>query len=154
MSQPSSKAETSAHPRSGLDEELSAELGRIRDAGLERRLRVVESEQGPAVVLDGRRILLFCSNNYLGLASRPEVVAAAREAARRYGASAVSSRLISGHMRAHAELEELIAEWKGCERALAFTSGYQANIGAITHNPLLTGEREKTDADLYDDDPA
>ncbi len=115
-----------------LDEAAAAELAGIRDAGLSRALREVESCQEPTVVIDGREFVLLCSNNYLGLASHPEVTAAAREAIGSSGASAVSSRLISGHMSAHRHLEERVADWKGTQRALCFSTGYQANIGAIT----------------------
>jgi 8-amino-7-oxononanoate synthase len=133
MSQPSSKSETSPHPtaRPPLDEALGDRLEALRTAGLERFLRVVDGSQDPVVTLEGKRIALFCSNNYLGLASDPRVVAAARSALERYGAGAASSRLISGHMRAHADLEDTIASWKRCERALVFSTGYQANVGVI-----------------------
>jgi 8-amino-7-oxononanoate synthase len=87
-------------------------------------------------MLDGRELLLFCSNNYLGLACHPEVVEAARLATARWGASSVSSRLVSGHMTVHAELEDKIARWKNQEAALVFSTGYQANIGVISS---LTG---------------
>ena len=107
------------------------DLGRIEDAGLWRELREIDSPQESSVVLRGTEVLLFCSNNYLGLANHPEVVEAAREAIAGYGASSASSRLISGHMRPHRELEEHIALWKGTEASLAFSTGYQANIGAI-----------------------
>ncbi len=133
MSQASWKVEKSAHRRrASLEEAATAELDRLREAGLERRLRTIDGPQETRVVLDEQPRLLFCSNNYLGLANHPEVVAAAQRALSAFGASAVSSRLISGHMRAHEELEREIAEWKGCEAALVFTSGYQANIGTIT----------------------
>ena len=133
MAEPSSKADALAHhSRKPLDEVLAGELDEIRAAGLERRLRTVEGAQEASVVIDGRRILLFCSNNYLGLANHPEVLAAAHRALDRFGASAASSRLISGHMRAHAELETEIAGWKRCDDALVFSTGYQANIGTIT----------------------
>lgn len=118
---------------------LSASLAEVDAAGLRRELREIESAQEPTVRLAGRELLLFCSNNYLGLANHPEVVAAAREATQRYGASAGSSRLISGHMRAHREFEEHLAAWKGLEAALAFSTGYQANLGAIT---ALTGPED------------
>ena len=121
-----------AGPRPALDDALGRDLGEIEAAGLWRELREIESAQDPSVVLRGREVLLFCSNNYLGLASHPAVVEASREAAARYGASAGSSRLISGHMRAHRELEERIAGWKQLEAALVFSTGYQANIGCIT----------------------
>jgi len=100
-------------------------------AGLRRRLRTVEGAQRSVVRLAGREVVLLCSNNYLGLAHHPEVVEAAARAARDFGAGAVSSRLISGHMSAHASLEQRLAEWKGTAAALAFSSGYQANIGVI-----------------------
>ncbi len=111
--------------------DLGAELESIRAKGLHRRLRRIDGPEDPEVVVDGRRALLFCSNNYLGLANDPEVVAAAREAALRYGASSGSSRLISGTLALHTALEERIAAWKGTERALVFSSGYHANLGVI-----------------------
>jgi 8-amino-7-oxononanoate synthase len=111
---------------------LAGELATIHGAGLHRHLRRIASAQDASVLLDGRRYLLFCSNNYLGLATHPAVVAAAKDALDRFGASAVSSRLISGHMEPHAELEEKIAAWKGVERALVFSTGYQANVGVVT----------------------
>lgn len=119
-------------PRSSLPDALGTDLESVQAAGLWRELREIESAQEPAVVLGGREVLLFCSNNYLGLANHPEVVEASREAASRYGASAGSSRLISGHMVAHRELEEQICSWKGLAAALVFSTGYQANLGAIT----------------------
>lgn len=118
--------------RPSLAEALSEGASDLHERGLWRSLREIEGAQGPLVRLGGREILLFCSNNYLGLADHPEVVAAAAEAARRFGASAASSRLISGHMTPHAALEATLAEWKGCEAALAFSTGYQANLGCIT----------------------
>ncbi len=117
--------------RPGLDEALAHDLERIDDLGLRRVLRRIDSVQDSEVDIEGRRFLLFCSNNYLGLASHPEVIEAAVAATRDYGTSAVSSRLISGHMHPHQRLERTIAEWKGCENALVFSTGYQANIGTI-----------------------
>ncbi|MBC8291963.1 MAG: 8-amino-7-oxononanoate synthase [Proteobacteria bacterium] len=111
-------------------------MAELRDRDLLRGLREVESAQLPRVTLDGRELLLFCSNNYLGLACHPEVVEAARLATARWGASSVSSRLVSGHMTVHAELEDKIARWKNQEAALVFSTGYQANIGVISS---LTG---------------
>lgn len=126
---PQSENRGPGRPR--LESALTEDLGRIEDAGLWRELREIDSPQESSVVLRGTEVLLFCSNNYLGLANHPEVVEAAREAIARYGASSGSSRLISGHMRPHRELEEHIAHWKGTEASLAFSTGYQANIGAI-----------------------
>jgi len=115
-----------------FDEALAAELEEVRAAGRWRELREIASAQGPSVTLGGREVLLFCSNNYLGLAAHPDVVAAARDAAARYGASAGSSRLISGHMSPHRALEREIADWKGSEDALVFSTGYQANLGCLS----------------------
>jgi 8-amino-7-oxononanoate synthase len=94
-------------------------------------MRVVSGPQGPRVLLDGRPVLLLCSNNYLGLADHPRVRGAAAEAAMRLGASSGASRLISGNMSVHGRLEQRLAEFKGTERALLFGSGYLANTGTI-----------------------
>jgi 8-amino-7-oxononanoate synthase len=106
-------------------------LEELRDRGLYRRLRLISGPQGPRVLLDGRAVLLLCSNNYLGLADHQRVRHAAAEAAMRWGASAGASRLISGNMAPHRQLELRLAEFKGYESSLLFGSGYLANIGAI-----------------------
>jgi glycine C-acetyltransferase/8-amino-7-oxononanoate synthase len=111
--------------------EIAERLEELRESGLHRRLRVVESAQGPRVMLDGRPVLLLCSNNYLGLAEHPRVRNAAAEAAIRWGAGAGASRLISGTMGPHTALEERLAGFKGYQRALLFGSGYLANTGVI-----------------------
>ncbi len=111
--------------------DISDRLEELRDRGLHRRLRLVSGPQGPRVLLDGRPVLLLCSNNYLGLADHPRVRHAAAEAAMRWGAGAGASRLISGNMQPHRRLEERLAEFKGYEAALLFGSGYLANTGAI-----------------------
>jgi len=111
--------------------DIEAALGEIRDRGLYRRMRMISGPQGPRVLLDGRPVLLLCSNNYLGLADHPRVREAAAEAAMRYGAGAGASRLVSGTMRIHRRLEERLAEFKGYEAALLFGSGYLANAGVI-----------------------
>jgi 8-amino-7-oxononanoate synthase len=111
--------------------EIAERLEELRESGLHRRLRLVESPQGPRVTLDGRRVLLLCSNDYLGLADRAEVRDAAAEAALRWGAGAGASRLISGNMAPHGELERRLAAFKGYEAALLFGSGYLANVGTI-----------------------
>ncbi|MDA0181307.1 8-amino-7-oxononanoate synthase [Solirubrobacter phytolaccae] len=98
---------------------------------LRRFLREVQSAQGPRVTLDGRDVLLLCSNDYLGLAGDPRVAEAAGEAARRWGAGAGSSQLVSGHMSIHRELEERLADLKGTEACLLFGSGYLANTGVV-----------------------
>ena len=118
-------------PHQPLDSATLGDLESIRSAGLWRELREIESAQASRVLLHGREVLLFCSNNYLGLANHPEVIEAAANALTRYGASAASSRLISGNMTVHRALEERIADWKGVEAALVFGSGYLANVGVI-----------------------
>jgi 8-amino-7-oxononanoate synthase len=107
-----------------------AQLQEIRDQGRWRRLRVLDGS-GPRFSLDGRRVVSFASNDYLGLSNHPQVLAAAADGLARSGAGAGSSRLIVGSLRAHSDLEEVIADWTGTEAALVFASGYQANVGVI-----------------------
>jgi 8-amino-7-oxononanoate synthase len=111
--------------------DVSKRLEELRELGLHRQLRLIEGPQGPSVTLDGRPVLLLCSNNYLGLADRSEVREAAAEAALRWGAGAGASRLISGNMEPHRALEARLAAFKGYEAALLFGSGYLANTGVI-----------------------
>jgi 8-amino-7-oxononanoate synthase len=111
--------------------DVAERLEELRDRGLYRRLRLIEGPQGPTVTLDGRQVLLLCSNNYLGLADRSEVREAAAEAALRWGAGAGASRLISGNMEPHRLLEGRLAAFKGYEAALLFGSGYLVNTGVI-----------------------
>jgi 8-amino-7-oxononanoate synthase len=111
--------------------DLADRLDELRERGLHRRLRMISGPQGPSVLLDGRPVLLLCSNNYLGLADHPRVREAAAEAAMRWGAGAGASRLISGNMKLHRRLEERLAAFKDQEAALLFGSGYLANTGAI-----------------------
>ena len=111
--------------------DLGERLAELRAGGLDRRLRVIEGPQGAAVELDGRAVLLLCSNNYLGLADHPAVRRAAADAALELGTSAGASRLISGTMAMHTALERRIAEFKGWPAALLFGSGYLANSGTI-----------------------
>jgi 8-amino-7-oxononanoate synthase len=96
-----------------------------------RRLRTVGSSQGPWIELDGRRALLLCSNDYLGLASHPTVTAAAIDAVERWGTGAGASRLVSGNMEPHERLERRLASFHGTESALLFGSGYLANTGIV-----------------------
>jgi glycine C-acetyltransferase/8-amino-7-oxononanoate synthase len=111
--------------------EVAARLQELRSEGLYRRLRLIESPQGPRVTLDGVEVLLLCSNNYLGLADHPRVRQAAADATERFGAGAGASRLVSGTMSLHRRLEERIAAFSGYEAALLFGSGYLANLGTI-----------------------
>ncbi|MET0512603.1 MAG: 8-amino-7-oxononanoate synthase [Thermoleophilaceae bacterium] len=115
-----------------MTSDIEERLGEIRGRGLYRRLRCVSGPQGPRVLLDGRPVLLLCSNNYLGLADHPRVREAAAEAAMRYGAGSGASRLISGNMTIHRRLEEQLADFKGAEACLLFGSGYLANAGVVS----------------------
>ena len=98
---------------------------------LTRRLTPLYSGVGPVVEMDGRQILLLASNDYLGLAGHPEVIRSAIEATQRFGAGAGASRLISGSLPPHHDLESALAQFKGTGAALTFSSGYLANIGTI-----------------------
>jgi glycine C-acetyltransferase/8-amino-7-oxononanoate synthase len=111
--------------------EIEARLSELKSLGLDRRTRLVSGPQGPHVLVDGRPVLLLCSNNYLGLADHPRVREAAAEAAMRWGVGAGASRLVSGTMTIHRRLEDRLAEFKGRESALLFGSGYLANSGTI-----------------------
>jgi glycine C-acetyltransferase/8-amino-7-oxononanoate synthase len=113
-------------------DELQARLDDLRDRGLYRKLRLISGPQGPRVLLDGKPVLLLCSNNYLGLADHPRVRQAAADAAMRWGAGAGASRLVSGNMTIHRRLEDRIAEFKGSEACLLFGSGYLANAGIVS----------------------
>jgi len=114
-------------------EAIAAEVLAEREAaGLLRRMRWVKSPQDSWVEMNGRRVLLLCSNNYLGLANHPGVRSAAAEAAQSLGVGAGASRLISGSSDIHRQLEERIAALKHTEASLLFPTGYHANIGAIT----------------------
>lgn len=110
-----------------------SELLALRAQNLERQLRHVASWDGPEIRLaDGRTLIQFASNDYLGLASCDELREALAEGARRFGAGAGASRLITGSHAAHDELEQLLADWKGTERALSFSSGYATAVGTLT----------------------
>ena len=104
--------------------------------GLYITIRTVASPQGPWLVVDGKRVLNFCSNNYLGLANDPRLVAAAKEAIDRYGIGPAAVRTIAGTMQLHVELEEALAAFKETEAALSFQSGFKANLATI---PALVG---------------
>jgi glycine C-acetyltransferase/8-amino-7-oxononanoate synthase len=106
-------------------------LAELRRDGLYRELRVIESATGPRVRMDGRDVLLFCSNDYLGLAGSAALRTAAADAAERWGAGAGASRLVSGNLALHTELEEELAEFKGYQRCVVFGSGFLANTGVI-----------------------
>lgn len=112
---------------------IKEELEDLEARGLMRSLGiVVEGPQGPRVIMNGKEAVLMASNDYLGLANDPRIKEAAVRAIGEYGFGAGASRLISGNMRAHVELEEKIASFKGAGSALLFNSGYHANLGIIT----------------------
>jgi glycine C-acetyltransferase/8-amino-7-oxononanoate synthase len=111
--------------------EIEARLQELKALGLRRRTRLVSGPQGPRVLLDGKPVLLLCSNNYLGLADHPRVREAAAEAALRWGAGAGASRLASGTMVIHRRLEQRLAAFKRREAAILFGSSYLANTGVI-----------------------
>jgi 8-amino-7-oxononanoate synthase len=112
--------------------EVEARLEELKALGLHRRTRLVSGAQGPRVWLDGKSVLLLCSNNYLGLADHPRVREAAADAAMRWGVGAGASRLVSGTMEVHRRLEERLASFKRRDAAILFGSGYLANAGVIS----------------------
>ena len=110
---------------------LRETLDSLKHAGLYRSLRSLDGAPGPRIVVNGRPALLLCSNNYLGLATDERVTQAARDALATWGCGATGARLISGNLEPYRILEQELADWKGTEAALVFTSGYQANLGTI-----------------------
>jgi 8-amino-7-oxononanoate synthase len=112
--------------------DVAARLEGLRESDLYRRTRLVSGPQGPRVVLDGKPVLMLCSNNYLGLADHPRVREAAADAAMRWGVGAGASRLVSGTMTIHRRLEEHLAAFEGTEAAILFGSGYLANVGVVS----------------------
>lgn len=124
--------------------DFSAELAALESQGLRRRRRVNDSAQGVRLRVDGGEYLSFCSNDYLGLAADARVIQALGEGAQRYGAGAGASHLVSGHHRAHEELEQRLAAFVSLPRALLFSSGYLANLAAVT---TLAGRSSEIFAD-------
>ncbi|WP_010485950.1 8-amino-7-oxononanoate synthase [Pseudomonas sp. S9] len=112
--------------------DLASRLAERRAAQLYRQRPLLESPQGPQVVVDGRELLAFCSNDYLGLANHPQVIEAWQAGAARWGVGGGASHLVVGHSTPHHQLEEALAEFTGRSRALLFTTGYMANLGAVT----------------------
>lgn len=107
-------------------------LASLAQADQLRVRRIVDGAQDASMVVDGKRVMSFASNDYLGLANHPKIVEAAMRALKRYGLGAGASHAVSGHMRAHHDLEEKLAEHVGLPRALLFSSGYAANLGMLT----------------------
>ncbi|BAN36465.1 8-amino-7-oxononanoate synthase [Sulfuricella denitrificans skB26] len=123
---------------------LADELKDLEAAGLRRHRRVLESPQGARIVVDGREYLSFCSNDYLGLANHPALIAAAQSAAARYGVGVGASHLVNGHSVLHHELEVALAAFTGLPSALFFSTGYMANLGIVT---ALAGRDDEIFAD-------
>lgn len=117
--------------RSSLDARLAVELERLREANLYRTRRAVSGPHGVELVVDGRRCVNFCSNDYLGLAADPRVAEAAREALRRAGTGSGAAALVSGYNEEHAQLEQELAQAVGRPRVLLFGSGWAANLGVL-----------------------
>ncbi len=115
---------------------ISEEIAQLKAQGLFTHIRTLDSPQGAWLVVDGRRVLNFSSNNYLGLANHPQVVAAAKRAMDRYGVGPAAVRTIAGTMTLHVELEQRLAAFKGVEAAITFQSGFTANLATI---PALVG---------------
>lgn len=112
--------------------DLASRLAARRAEHLYRHRPLLESPQGPEVVVDGTPLLAFCSNDYLGLASHPEVIRALQQGAEKWGVGGGASHLVIGHSTPHHELEEALAEFTGRPRALLFSTGYMANLAAVT----------------------
>lgn len=117
---------------------MHQELEGLKNAGLYNRIRTIGSPQGAWLVVDGKKVLNFCSNNYLGLANRPEIVTAAKKGLDYYGAGPAAVRSIAGTMDLHLELERRLAAFKGVEAAVTFQSGFCANLATI--QALVTKE--------------
>jgi 8-amino-7-oxononanoate synthase len=148
---------------------LERRLRQLDAQSLRRTRRIAESPCAPRVDIDGREMLAFCSNDYLGLASHPRMIEALREGAARYGAGSGASHLVSGHTRAHAELEERLAHFMSPQieraRALYFCTGYMANLAmlsalggagtalfseSVNHASLIDGARlSRSDVQIY-----
>jgi glycine C-acetyltransferase len=124
---------------------IEKELQGLKDAGLYNRIRTLSSPQGAWLVVDGKRVLNFCSNNYLGLANNPRMLKAAREAMEKYGVGPAAVRSIAGTTELHLELERRLAAFKGVESTITFQSGFTANLGTL---PALVG---KDDAIISDE---
>jgi 8-amino-7-oxononanoate synthase len=123
---------------------LNDELAALDAKGLRRRRRTLESAQTAHVTVEGKKYVAFCSNDYLGLANHPELIAAAQAGAAQYGVGAGASHLVLGHARAHEALEQQLGAFVGMPRALLFSAGYMANLGVVT---ALVGREDAVFAD-------
>ena len=118
---------------------IDEELDHLKQAGLYNKIRTLGSPQGAWLIVDGKKVLNFCSNNYLGLANHPRLLKAAEEAMAEYGLGPGAVRTIAGTMDLHLELENRIAKFKRVEDAITFQSGFTANLGLI---PAIVGKED------------
>ena len=118
---------------------IQQEIDNLKQTGLYNNIRTLNSPQGAWLVVDGQRVLNFCSNNYLGLANEPRLVQAAQEGIARYGVGPAAVRSIAGTMDLHLDLEARLATFKGVEAAITFQSGFCANLATI---PALVGKED------------
>ena len=116
---------------------VTQELVGLKEQGLYNNIRTIGSPQGAWLTVDGKNVLNFCSNNYLGLANHPKLVEAAKEATKKYGVGPAAVRSIAGTMDLHVQLEQRLAKFKGAEDVITFQSGFTANLGTI---PALVGK--------------
>ena len=127
-----------------LHAELSAQLAQLESDGLKRRRRTLEAPCGPLARVDGRDLISFCSNDYLGLASDPALIEAACAGARQWGVGSGASHLVSGHQAPHELLEQRLASFTGFEKTLLLSTGFMANLGIV---PALVGRGDAVFAD-------
>ncbi len=118
---------------------LTQEIDGLKEQGLYNRIRTIGSPQGAWLTVDGKNVLNFCSNNYLGLANHPKLVEAAKEATKKYGVGPAAVRSIAGTTDLHIQLEQRLAKFKGAEAVITFQSGFAANLGTI---PALVGKED------------
>jgi glycine C-acetyltransferase len=111
---------------------LTQEIDGLKEQGLYNRIRTIGSAQGAWLTVDGKNVLNFCSNNYLGLANHPRIVEAAKDATKKYGVGPAAVRSIAGTMDLHVQLEQRLAKFKGAEDVITFQSGFTANLGTIS----------------------
>ncbi len=111
---------------------LTQEIDGLKEQGLYNRIRTIGSAQGARIVVDGKDVLNFCSNNYLGLANHPKLIEAAKEATKKYGVGPAAVRTIAGTTDLHVQLEQRLAKFKGAQDVITFQSGFTANLGAIS----------------------
>jgi glycine C-acetyltransferase len=111
---------------------LTQEIDGLKEQGLYNRIRTIGSAQGARIIVDGKDVLNFCSNNYLGLANHPKLVEAAKEAMKKYGVGPAAVRTIAGTTDLHVQLEQRLAKFKGAEDVITFQSGFTANLGTIS----------------------